>query len=498
MKKLRIFLTGTAAAVLLCACSAGEDGGNKGEIQTASIEEAEIFQEETGNDESGQTDDAGGDTIQGLTDVWEKASGRETISLERVLSDLEEAGIGYTGYYNVSGERLNLTLQDQTLLVFLEIRDPGQEYWERTGRYELMLCGDWFDAACFQERYLNEYDVTTDEYIWPDLSEEKLGNDRLYALNQTDLSIARNQVFARYGRKFADPLLHAVFSRKSWYTPQNEGSEFDSQMQELFTETEKENLVLVEKNETERFFRKSGAYDTMKALLSGSFLDLDGDGQEEQILYDVDWVDDEEEIGVATLTIRGADGSESKAGEEMINPHSVPYICSVEDGRYQVGVAQDGMSADFSMTFYGYKSGQLVHGGSIFTYPEGVQIVPGRLSAPEEIYHIQCEPVYFDYKPENGRLVKQEQDYYEYRGNEVTALQELDLYAAQKDAKAADRLHVQDKVIILGGDLEKWVKIKRVADGKEFWIPVEGGECILQDGSSVYTGSVFEGLTFYG
>lgn len=504
MKKIRIaaLLMSMTAAMVLCSCGLKKEdsGGTAAGIQTQGAQNSSVTQSEQ-ETTTPPTDGTQAETAAGGERQTEELLASLDFNhnkLDRVVSELDRNGIHYTGYYNVSGERLDLTLQDGTLLVFLETRDPEKEYWERTGNYELMMKGNEFNGNGFQENYLNEYDVTTEEYMYPNLSGKEWDSQSSWLYNQTDLSIARNQVFAGHGRKFTDPFLNAVFSEKSWYEPQYEGSEFDGRMQEFLTETEKENLKIVMEWEEEQNFRKTGDYERMKGLLSGSWLDLDDDGQEEQIFYQMESEDPEGEIVWVTLTIRRADGSEEKVEKEMCNPHKTPYVCSMEKGRNQLVLAENGMSADFIMEFFAYENGKIASLGSVSTYPGAVQVTNGKLSAPVESYHIQCEPVSFTYALTGGKLVKVEQDYYEYRGNEVTALKELDLYAAPDDAKPAQKLKAQEHVKILGGDLKKWVKLERVADGTEFWIPVEDGECIMPDGSAIYTGEAFDGLTFYG
>lgn len=64
-------------------------------------------------------------------------------------------------------------------------------------------------------------------------------------MNLTELSIARNEIYARHGRRFADPFLYAVFSRKSWYKPKYDGTEFSGKVDQLFNTYEKENVMLL-------------------------------------------------------------------------------------------------------------------------------------------------------------------------------------------------------------------------------------------------------------
>lgn len=515
MKKSTYFLSVMGIAAVLCGCGTGDLTVNS----TTEKADTVLAQESSGTGENAEENTQKDNTQDKSRESSETADGKDagsvtellaswdfaygSVSLEQVTADLEQNGIHYAGYYNVSGERLDLTLEDGTLLVFLEVRDPEQEYWERTNRYELMLKGEELNENAFQEKYLNEYDVTDDEFMWPDLSGEELERNRLAEYNQTDLSIARNQVFAKYGRKFADPFLQAVFARKNWYHPQYEGSDFDSKMQDFLTDTEKKNLKTVTAWEEEQNYRKTGDYDTMKKLLPGSWVDLDGDGQEERILYTVKAEDPEGEAGMVTLTVQKADGSGESVEKELFQPHNAPYLCSLTEGICQIAIAENGMSADYRMEFFELQNGNISPIGSINTNPESVQIRNGKLTALAETFHLQNEPIRFTYerKQTEGKaaeLVEKKQDYYEYRGNEVTVLQEIDFYQAAGDAAPAGKLQKKERVIVLGGDLTNWVKLRRVSDSAELWIPVTEGECTLPDGTKETSGLVFEGLTFYG
>lgn len=55
------------------------------------------------------------------------------------------------------------------------------------------------------------------DYICPDSSSRALTNYDLQGLSLAELRIARNEIYARYGRQFQDPLLNQWFYSKIWY-----------------------------------------------------------------------------------------------------------------------------------------------------------------------------------------------------------------------------------------------------------------------------------------
>lgn len=52
---------------------------------------------------------------------------------------------------------------------------------------------------------------------WDWLSTRLLEQDELRYLSDWELTLARNEIFARHGRIFQDPLLRAYFSVRTWY-----------------------------------------------------------------------------------------------------------------------------------------------------------------------------------------------------------------------------------------------------------------------------------------
>lgn len=177
---------------------------------------------------------------------------QQAISLETVEELLSHEGLPYEVKRNVSGERVDMTWKDRTKLVFLAVtNDSGN----RKGTQLMMLDGQLNDSG-FQEGYLNQYDVTVEEEYYPQTKERLLDMTELETMNQTDLSIARNEIFARYGRKFEDPLIQALFDRKTWYTPQYAGEELSGLQESLLNSYEKENLSQIVAYEKKMGYRK--------------------------------------------------------------------------------------------------------------------------------------------------------------------------------------------------------------------------------------------------
>jgi len=83
------------------------------------------------------------------------------------------------------------------------------------------------------------------DYIFPDSSNTYLTEAQVSGLSESELRYARNEIYARHGRKFSDADLQAYFNAKSWYTPIYEGEEFDQKQDTIFNDYEKTNVKLI-------------------------------------------------------------------------------------------------------------------------------------------------------------------------------------------------------------------------------------------------------------
>lgn len=91
--------------------------------------------------------------------------------------------------------------------------------------------------------------ANTGDYIFSYSNSSYLTSNEIEALSGYDMYLARNEIYARHGRKFVNQDLQQYFGSKSWYTPIYEGKEFDAMQDTLFNDYEKENIKLITKIE---------------------------------------------------------------------------------------------------------------------------------------------------------------------------------------------------------------------------------------------------------
>lgn len=89
------------------------------------------------------------------------------------------------------------------------------------------------------------------DYIFSHSASSYLTRSEITALSGYDMYLARNEIYARHGRKFVNQDLQQYFGSKSWYTPVYDAQEFDAVQETVFNDYEKENVKLIKKIEDE-------------------------------------------------------------------------------------------------------------------------------------------------------------------------------------------------------------------------------------------------------
>ena len=161
-------------------------------------------------------------------------------------------------------------------------------------------------------------------------------------------------------------------------------------------------------------------------------------------------------------------------------------------------IGENGMSGDPMVTFYEYKDKHIENLGEMYAYPYDLEMNGESIIASEETCHLQCQPVKFRYELVDGSFVKQEEEYYDYRQNIITAKQEVALYTSKEEKQVHLIIQEGEEVQVMGGDMKNWVLLRKVSTKEEGWLRVEYANCILPDGSEIYSQDLFEDIYMYG
>lgn len=100
-------------------------------------------------------------------------------------------------------------------------------------------------------------DISAD-YILPESNSRIITDADVEGLSLKELNYAKNEIYARHGRKFQSKELQDYFGSKGWYEGKYEGNEFDSTYgASLLSDIEKKNAEFLKKKE---FAMSSGGY----------------------------------------------------------------------------------------------------------------------------------------------------------------------------------------------------------------------------------------------
>lgn len=92
------------------------------------------------------------------------------------------------------------------------------------------------------------YSIGTSDYILPESSSRQLSRSEILGMTAQELNYARNEIYARHGRKFQSVELSDYFQTRSWYQGLYEPENFQNN---LLNEIEKANVALLYDREEE-------------------------------------------------------------------------------------------------------------------------------------------------------------------------------------------------------------------------------------------------------
>lgn len=131
----------------------------------------------------------------------------------------------------------------------------SQAHFDSMDWYEKTVAIDEFDYSRLSAAELTNLsllksflikDITQDGYILPESSNWSLNDIDLAGLTNYELSLARNEIYARHGRIFEDSEIQSFFEEKSWYEGSVAGSDFD---EAVLSELEQSNVEFIKSRE---------------------------------------------------------------------------------------------------------------------------------------------------------------------------------------------------------------------------------------------------------
>lgn len=359
-------------------------------------------------------------------------------------------------------------------------------------QYELLI-----NEVTMSQKMFSDYMVI--DHTFPvSIEEEEMADQEINYASNLKLRLMKNSVYASKGRKFTSPDLAAIFETQSWYKGTIEAKEFDNNLEKYLSKEEQAYINKIVKKQEECDMNKAAkntsslAYEACKLLLNGSCVDVNGDGKKDRLIWG--WKD----IGELNVYVQLADGPEltfDHSGEGTY--FEVYYIDSVYLGKCLL-TSEYGPSDDARTEIRTIDGNECVRYDDLYVYPYDIEFYNDHIVAGFRGYHINTEEIRTDYVlTSDGKFVEHNSGYYEYRGNTVTTLMDIQTFADRDDSKAGITIKKGNDLIILGGDLDKWVKVKEVNSGTECWLMTDGGSIVFTDGTKVYTNDAMTGIIVY-
>lgn len=504
---IKLLLSTLTAMMLLSGCarssdSAANDSSNPGADsgEASRTEYSNISSAMQADQETGSTSQDMPDTLpSGIPDPsptdpgWQYSWQEITVTLPAEWKDLcviqenpngfsifqkasyEEDKDGYICSFMRSAEYLNYGV-GETLLAYTE---DGQFYY-------LMQPTD-FACASENREIMDEYSQMCDqvnnlaaslqitaggihydaqEYVLPISSHLPLTQENLANLSDNELWIARNEIYARHGRRFTNEYLQLRFGSCTWYQGTIAPEQFD---EGVLSQIERDNIQLLVAAEQE--YDRQHPYPRQYAASETAMEDLSGNGTANRITYRVSRDPSLE----CELTIDGNsyDLYDLDLGDHWLTyPHTDTfYITDIleSDNLLEIAILDLGDSLDLATHFFRY-NGALSYIGTVDGWPfaelhsgfngfDGSGRITGqtRTDLIETVY----PEGYWRYDLTQDQIVCQETTWHSYFFLEAhTLYEDLPVHSRPDPASETTFIPADTEIFFLSTDLKEWILVK--------------------------------------
>ena len=334
--------------------------------------------------------------------------------------------------------------------------------------------------------------------ILPQSSTRYLSDADLAGLSIQELNYARNEIFAKYGRRFKSKELMDYFQTRPWYNGTEDPAAFDARSKDVLNKYEKANsthMLEVEKSiappdgykldqngydiSNVRNFRINDTDTSTPVNLSvgvwtemgTSFsYDLDGDGTKDQIslAWSTGQFSNEPENFWITVNGINSKAIHCSSLEKTIR------ILNLDGKNLYLVVYDYGPSDDPLCTFFQYRNGSVVTAGQIDCYPGGMTVNDGVINATRVCKIFSTFSYNIKWKADgNGDLSTVPEDWYSCENTHTQnlnneALQSFPVYAAPAAGIPSGYMDPQP-IMITATDGENWVYLKGQYYDQEGW-----------------------------
>lgn len=446
-----------------------------------------------------------------IPDSWEGKywveEGEEGFSLMQTASYEKENGLGLLcGFYRIDGMINNvpgvtpLAYTDTHMYYMVEPIDVSYYYEDAAISKEYQEMWDLVyavEASISIDKEGVQYNP--DEFVFPMSRTILLENDDLLNCSDIELSIARNEIYARHGRWFKDYFLSDYFRTCSWYHGTVSADKFD---ETVLSQVEKDNILAIKRAEEE--FQAKHPYP--KEYEAGSIVeeDLDGDGRLEQLQYILE--DLEYHTYTGRIIINGQEFIvENYEDVWLDNPRLTFYVTDIlpQYKGLEIAIMDNGPSDDSVTYFFTYKDGELTNIGGVGGFPFKKECGYNGFAYEGEVIgeivmgftHTCWGFGRWIYNYETQDLEYQDTGYYTNKFEYPHQLYEdLTVYLKMDEDSLTTIIPAQEEVFFRGTDGKEWVFIK-AKDGSKGYVHIVDG---VIEGLGKAPDEVFSGMGFSG
>lgn len=200
------------------------------------------------------------------------------------------------------------------------------------------------------------------KYIIEDSDVVEISKSVIERMSNHELWIARNEIYARKGRKFTNTFLESYFYNCEWYNPKIEPADFD---ENLLSDVEKRNVELLYSEQKKRDRQKKCP---IKCEFNKEYsIDLDGDGVNERISVTYK----QGEWGAEDIQIHiNEKHYDADSGILSLNERGY-YITDIAHNKpgLEIALMDYGPSSDLVTHFYVYSEEDVQYVGEVGDFP---------------------------------------------------------------------------------------------------------------------------------
>lgn len=322
------------------------------------------------------------------------------------------------------------------------------------------------------------YDPT--EYILPQSSTKRFKKEDLTHLNDNELWIARNEIFAKHGRVYTGDYLKNYFASCSWYKSKKGA---DKNKSVGLNKIEIANLAVI-KN-VEASYKKKHTYPKKGRIGKLTRVDLNGDGKQEQLCVKMNYKEkgNKESHNIA-IQINGKEYRVESDTLSFAMPEEkyfyITDISSTEPG-LEIALLDYGASNDYVTHFFSFDKKDMNYLGSVSGFPfrEFSELdgfledgcITGTLRT--DLIHTCFSYATWHYNLEKKTIALQEAGNYTMVPEGAHELYvDLPVYYGMSEESGTFTLSSQKKVYFIETDGIEWIKVKG-KDGKAGYIKVK-------------------------